>query len=42
MMPAMDTRHWIERAEAALRRGSQRMAELYMNRAMGDGRGTTD
>ena len=36
MMP-MDTKHWIEQAEAALRRGSLRMAELYMRRALTDG-----
>lgn len=34
MTPRMDTRHWIERAEAALRRGSERMAELYMKRGL--------
>ena len=37
MSPRMSTRYWIERAEAALRRGSLRMAELYMRRALTDG-----
>ena len=34
MTPTMDTRHWIERAEAALLRKSLRMAELYMRRGL--------
>lgn len=33
-MTPMDTKHWIEQAEASLRRGSIRMAELYMRRAL--------
>ena len=41
-MTPMDTKHWIEQAEAALWRAARgtsslRMAELYMRRALTDG-----